>query len=302
MATGEKKQNLSVAARVTLVCALLFTVTVVPCYGQSLGSGLVSAFPLNSLERYIGPLLPRNGIGATFRSEICAGPGLGALQDVRLSGTDWAERQLQGWLALDEYPMRYDINSNLRFWRFGLLLGYSFFETIGHRGDPDGPGGTPARTGKVDISGFRLGGSCDVVQLTWLTAGVEAEHYFFEPGFSGDLDLEDNTAGRLIVKGAQPTTVRPYLRYVPPDILGFPVHFEAFYGIPVSGAKLTSWGATLAFRPQIYRFDVAAKLTFARKHLGFETAPEFADSDFTSDRWTMDMQWNMYGLELALYF
>ena len=277
------------------VCALLFTVSAVPCYGQSLGSGFASAFPLNSLERYIGPLLPRSGIGATFRSEVCAGPGLGALQNVRLSGTGWQERELQGYLGLDEYPMRYDINSNLRFWRFGVLLGYSFFETIGHRG------GIPARSGRVDVTGFRLGGSCDVVQLTWLTAGVAAEHHFFEPGFSGVLPDNDGTnENRLVVKGAQPTTVGPYLRYVPPDILGFPVHFEAFYDIPVSDTKLTSWGATLAFRPQIYRFDVAAKLTFARKHLGFEGAPEL--TELPDQRWTMDMQWNMYGVELALYF
>lgn len=298
MTTGETKHSLSVTIGLTLVSMVLSIVVAAPCSGQTLGSGLLSQFPLNSLERYIGPLVPQGGIGATFRSEVCAGPAVGVVMDARLYGTEWERRELQGFLALEEYPIRYDVNANLRFWRFGVLLGYTFFETVGD-GHPGGP--TPARTAKIDISGFRLGGSCDVVQLNWLTAGIAAEHHFFHPGFIGVVPDNDNLGSyELVFRGAQPTTVRPYLRYVPPDILGFPLHIEAFYNIPVSETKLSSWGAALAFRPQIYRFDVTAKLTFDRKYLSFEGAPEI--TALPAQRWTLDMEWNVYGVELGVYF
>jgi hypothetical protein len=302
MATGEKKHSLSVTAKLTLVSAILSIVVAAPCTGQTLGSGLVSSFPLNSLERYIGPLVPPGGIGATFRSEVSAGPAVGVIMDARLRGTNWGPKELQGFLALNEYPIRCDVNANLRFWRLGILLGYSFFETVGDGDDPDGPT-LPflARTAKIDITGFRLGGSFDVVQLNWLTAGVAAEHHFFQPGFSGIVpDNNGDGSYELVVRGAQPTTVRPYLRYVPPDILGMPLHLEAFYNIPIGETQLSWWGASLVFRPQIYRFDVAAKLTFEKKYLSFEAAPEL--TELTPQRWTLDMEWNVYGLEFAVYF
>ncbi len=63
------------------------------------------------------------------------------------------------------------------------------------------------------------------------------------------------------------------MRYVPPEIIGFPVHFEAWFKLPYKGAKLKSYGASLVFRPQIYRFDLCARLMYEKKYLKFGKEP-----------------------------
>jgi hypothetical protein len=96
---------------------------------------------------------------------------------------------------------------------------------------------------------------------------------------------------------------------MPPEILGFPVHAEAFYNIPLSGSKLTSYGLNLVFRPQIYRFDLACKLGVEWANLKFCEFTQAWDpngSDFrfpsSAQNWELDMGWNFFKVELAAYF
>ena len=99
-----------------------------------------------------------------------------------------------------------------------------------------------------------------------------------------------------------------YSRYIPPEILGFPVYFESFLNYQVQGSQLMSLGASLVFRPQIYRFDIALRLKFQRLALKFaeETTSSVgppADPSFTKPQtWEIDASWNIYGVELAMYF
>ena len=47
-----------------------------------------------------------------------------------------------------------------------------------------------------------------------------------------------------------------------------------YYKVPLKGSKLTIYGASLAFRPQIYRFDVSCKLLAEMTHLKFQNGAE----------------------------
>src|SRR5208283_5950873 len=82
--------------------------------------------------------------------------------------------------------------------------------------------------------------------------------------------------------GNRPTTLGAYLRYVPPEILVFPVHVEAKYKVPLSGSKLTIYGASLAFRPQIYRFDLSCKVILEKTHLKFQDNTQIQLTQWTT--------------------
>ena len=112
------------------------------------------------------------------------------------------------------------------------------------------------------------------------------------------------------IRGKKPVTMGYYSRYIPPEILGFPVYFESFLNYKVQGSQLMSFGASLVFRPQIYRFDIALRLKFQRLALKFaeETTssvgpPGPAKESFTKPQtWEIDAAWNIYGVEFAMYF
>jgi hypothetical protein len=126
----------------------------------------------------------------------------------------------------------------------------------------------------------------------------------------------DPTSGQLLneqyrifegsIRGNKPITIGTYSRYVPPEILGFPVYFESALNYSIKGSRLFSYGAALVFRPQIYRFDIALRLKFQRLHLEFEedtmssVGPVIPNRELQS--WQIDATWNIYGVELAMYF
>ncbi len=89
------------------------------------------------------------------------------------------------------------------------------------------------------------------------------------------------------------------LRYVPPEIIGIPMHVEAYYNLPLAGSRLTFYGGSLVFRPQIYRFDLAAKVGLERTYLKFSQSRENA---LPSQNWEIDMEWDMFKFEVAAYF
>ena len=109
------------------------------------------------------------------------------------------------------------------------------------------------------------------------------------------------------LKGDRPITWGTYLRYVPPEIFGFPLHLEARYLVPLKGSKLTIYGASLVFRPQIYRFDVSCKLLAEMNHLKFQNETQAftaAPQQFLLplQNWEVDMEWKYFGIEFAVYF
>ncbi len=301
-------RNSAVRALLRAVLAFVFICSagVVPCFAQSYAAALGSAVPLTGLERFIGPIIPACGIGATFRSEISAGISAGDVRGAKLVGSGSGEISLRKSL-LDEAPLRFDATANLRIWRFGFRGTYTNFETRARH----------INLGKVDFSGLTLGGDVDVVQFPWLSLGACVDFYLYDPVFQGPVLSVPNPnpppAIRadigLKVVGSKPMTIGGYLRYVPPEILGYPLHVEAWYKGPLGGtSKLTSFGAALVFRPQIYRFDVACKLIAEREHLKFShaasdqlelTQPVFP---FPKEDWQVDMEWNLFGAEVAIYF
>jgi hypothetical protein len=166
---------------------------------------------------------------------------------------------------------------------------------------------------RIDFSGLILGADFDAVQFQWLTLGASIDFYFIDPTLQGKFatNLLDpsgviNTATIDII-GNRPTTLGAYLRYVPPEILGFPVHVEAKYKVPLSGSKLTIYGAALAFRPQIYRFDLSCKLLAEMTHLKFQNGAETVShqlpvATLPPQTWELDMEWKYFGVEFSVYF
>jgi len=279
------------ALALVLICA----VGVAPCLAQSYAASLGSALPLGGLERFIGPLIPAQGIGSTFRSEVCGGMSAGDVKGAKLSGSGIGELSLRKAL-LDEAPLRLDASANIRLWRFGLRAAYTNFDTRSRH----------VNLAKIDFSGLSLGGDVDVIQLPWLSLGACVDFYLYDPTFQGPIfgfDLNNPTVNLEIV-GRKPSTIGGYLRYVPPEILGYPLHVEAWVKAPLGGAKLTAFGGALVFRPQIYRFDVAAKLTVEKEHLKFSNDPRTQVSSFSlpEQKWEVDMEWNLYGLDFSIYF
>ncbi len=277
---------------------LFFACSVTPCSAQSMFSGLWAALPLDSIERMVGPLYPRGGLGNTFRSELGTSVSAANLTTAKLEGSITGVLDLRDAMPLDRYPNRYELRGNLRLWRFGLRGAYSFFETRS----------LSQNLGHFDLSGFSAGCDVDLVQFTWLAAGLAADYYFIQPKLDGLISNiyyrkppEQAQSAGIRLDGEWPTTVGPYIRYVPPEILGWPVHLEAFWKVPVSGSKLQSYGVALSFRPQIYRFDLSAKLGVERTLLSFQDEPHFMDQ-IRKQHWRVDMNWDLFRAEVAVYF
>lgn len=281
---------------VILVCAVGF----VPCYAQSYSSSLSSLLALSSIESIVGPIFPAKGLCSTFRSEVGTGFRAGDVVSAKLTGANQGELNLRTAAFLDEGPLRYDTYAIFRFWRFGARGVYSNAETRSRR----------VNGARVDFSGLILGGDVDAVQFQWLTLGTSIDFYFIDPRFQGVFatNLLDPTGplntATIDLKGDRPITWGTYLRYVPPEILGFPVHVEARYIVPLKGSKLTIYGASLAFRPQIYRFDLSCKLLAEMSHLKFqnETQAFPTVTPISLQNWELDMEWKYFGVEFSVYF
>jgi hypothetical protein len=289
--------------RVILATILLCAVGFVPCYAQSYGSSLSSLFALSSIESIVGPIFPAKGLCSTFRSEVGTGFRAGDVVSAKLTGANQGELNLRSAAALDEGPLRYDTYAILRFWRFGARGVYTNAETRSRR----------VNGARIDFSGLVLGADFDAVQFQWLTLGASIDFYFIDPRFQGifatnPLDQSGVlTTATIDLVGNRPNTLGAYLRYVPPEILGFPVHVEARYIVPLSGSKLTIYGASLAFRPQIYRFDLSCKLIAEKTHLKFQNGAETVAhqgpmATLPPQTWELDMEWKYFGLEFAAYF
>ena len=287
--------------RVMLAAILVCAVGFVPCYAQSYGSSLSSLLALSSIESIVGPIFPAKGLCSTFRSEVGTGFRAGDVVSAKLTGANQGELNLRTAAFLDEGPLRYDTYAILRFWRFGARGVYSNAETRSRR----------VNGAKVDFSGLILGGDFDAVQFQWMTLGTSIDFYFIDPRFQGvfattPLGGSPNNATIDLI-GDRPMTWGTYLRYVPPEILGFPVHVEARYIVPLKGSKLTIYGASLAFRPQIYRFDLSCKLLAEMTHLKFQNGAETLNHQLPTatlppQTWELDMEWKYFGVEFSVYF
>jgi len=247
---------------------------------------------------------------------------LGDVVSAKLSGDNQGEFNLRSAAVLDESPLRFDTYADLRFWRFGFRGAYSNAETRTRS----------VNGGHVDFSGLILGGDVDAVQFQWLTVGSSIDFYFIDPRIQGVFWTNPNDPTGVLntetidLIGDRPITWGSYLRYVPPEILGFPVHVEAMYKVPLKGSKLIIYGASLVFRPQIYRFDVSCKLIAEKTHLKFQNNTQiqlFNVSPVTTvdafgnavtllsppspvptlpQNWELDMEWKYFGVEFAAYF
>ncbi len=275
---------------VATCCVMAFLCTTVPCHAQSLVSTFSSLAPVKSVERYIGPILPPSGFGSTFRSEMGGGLFLSTIQKALLKGSADTEVDLRGHMGLDDQPFRYDVYGNLRFWRFGLRGEYSYLDIKTYH---------PGRSG-IDVTGLKVGADFDVVQLNWLTVGAALDVNTVGPKLRGRLYTRDL---QLELKGSKPYTLGAYIRHVPPDILGFPLHVEAYFKAPIYGSKLTSYGLALCFRPQIYRFDLSAKVMAQSMTLFFSGTPDVnVGTGAVSQTYEVNMGWRFYGMEVAILF
>jgi hypothetical protein len=287
------------AARLIVVCA--FLVGFDCCFAQS--SWVTSAFPMRTLEKYVGPIFPTGPWGSSFRSEIGTGLTAAEVKAAKLVGSTTGELDLERAASLDKGPLEVDVYANLRLWRFGARAEYSNFTTRSrHR-----------NYGKIDFSGIKLGFDADAVQLNWLALGCSVDFYLMNPTFQGQVTTLDPfhnnalvNALTLEVNGSKPATIGPYLRYVPPEILGFPLHFDAFYYLPLKGSKLTKYGCSFTFRPQIYRFDLALRFTVQRTHLKFNSDPDVQFATTLTgppfQQWELDLEWDKFGGDFIIYF
>lgn len=277
----------------TVLTVASFVTTDSPVSAQSWGGGV---FSLGTVESVFGPLLPPCGIGNTFRSEISTGIAAVLLDKALLSGPsgkfDLIAKDSPN--QLDEHPTRYDVNLNLRLWRFGFRGAYLNFES--------------RMIDRFDFTGMILGGDFDVVKLDWLALGAAVDFYFIDPTFHGPPINASTLYSTVDLKGDRPIQWGGYMRYVPPEILGWPMHFEAFLKVPYKkNPGLTSFGVSLVFRPQIYRFDVAAKLSIEKYYLKFENLGEVqpASGIFLPSlpgNWEMNMNWKAFCFDVAIYF
>ena len=268
-------------------------------------TGLVSAF-----ESVCGPIFPEKGLASTFRSEFGTSVIGASIDGANLTGAVLTERDLRVVSYLDTSALGYDFYADVRLWRFGLRTEYSNFQTRSRYVD----------FARFDLSGLRLRGTFDVVQFCWLALGASADFLFIDPTFQGSMftSASDPPAppvpvtATLDLKGKRPVTVGAYLRYVPPEILNMPMHFEAFGNLPWKGSRLKSYGCAFVFRPQIYRFDLAARLLVEKVYLKFQNEPldQIAGpapppplpASIGFQNWELDMEWTKFGIEVAAYF
>ncbi len=284
--------------------------------------GLGSIVPFKSLQTFFGPLFPPTCIGDTFRSEFGMGLATPLFDRIKLTGTDATNNasvslnllnnnattppdptNTAGWepiimtQSLDGGPVVYDFFAKLRVWRFAGKVDYSIFE---------------ARSRRADGSGFFfdsviLTGDVDIIQGPWLTAGGRFQFYLNQPYFKFNFlnyainSTQTNQISELYFNANPPATIGAYIRYVPPEILGFPMHFDAYADFPLKGSPLQTYGVAFVFRPQIYRFDLFARLKLERSTFNINAdVPSPITNSSTS--WSLDMLWNLYGAEFGIYF
>jgi len=272
----------------------------------------------------MGPIFWGTNMSNSFRSEFGLRFSAAEIMKAHLTGSKAGAIDLSPdlWVnndsfevpegLLDTYlngtPLRLDAYVNLRIWRFGLRANYSDFHTRSNR-----PG-----LGGIDFSGLSAGADFDVVKMEWLTMGVATDWYFYDPMFFGYVPVNDIPGRRNpsenperysifegSIRGNKPITIGTYSRYIPPEILGFPVYFESALNYSIKGSRLFSYGAALVFRPQIYRFDIALRLKFQRLHIVFDEDTKSSvglDINRELQSWQIDATWNIYGVELAMYF
>jgi hypothetical protein len=283
-----------------VVMALLSVAGARPANAQSYGpsmSTLRSFVPLMStVEHYIGPILPPDGLGNSFRSEIGTGLAAASLQGAVLTGARSGAVDLRKAAGLDERPLRLDIFGNMRIWRLGLRANYWNLEARSkHR-----------NFGSFDLTGLILGGDVDVICHNWLTAGISTDFYLFDPRFQGKLHFGvPGETFTLDVKGERPITMGGYVRYVPPEILNFPLHVEGFLKASLNSTALTSFGARFVFRPQIYRFDIACRLLLEKTWVQYSAEPQnqtLAGVVVPEEEWSLDVEYNVFGIDFAVYF
>lgn len=275
------------------VLAVLFCVIMAsPVCAQGWGA---NPFSLGSIECIFGPLIPAGGLGNSFRSEVSAGIA-STIFDKALLKSGSAKVDLvsrDDWNQIDTHPVRYDVRANVRFWRFGFRGAYCNLESSG--------------IAKYDFSGLILAGDFDVVQFQWLAFGACADFYFIDPRFHGRIVTPSLITNAVDLKGDRPITYGGYMRYMPPEILGFPVYFEAYIKAPLKkNGSLTSLSAALVFRPQVYRFDAFARLTAEKNYLKFEDTAQInvvsGNLNGSGTSWEMNMEWKAFALEMGIYF
>lgn len=291
----------TVARRGVLAVALMLVVVGQTwALDEGFASALCSSSLVKSIESVTGPLFPSGGIATTFRSEWGTGIVTSAIVGATLTGSQYQGLvDLRETAYLESNDFLVDFYTKLRLWRFALRGGYAFHEARSRR----------IEFTKIDLSAFSLRGEFDVIQSCWLAVGPSIDYYFNDPSFQGSFLKSPGTPGSQVytvdVRGDRPIALGGYIRYVPPEILNWPLHFEAWFKVPYKGAKLKSYGASLVFRPQIYRFDLCAKLIAEKQYLKFGKEH---DSDYREvtglppQQWEVDTEWNFFGMELAAYF
>lgn len=277
-----------------VVCAIFAFIAASPAGAQSF---------LSSVESVTGPIFSSCGVASTFRSELGTGLSVMALNRAQLSGNALnllvgvQEVGLEKWANLNESPLLFDVYAKVRFWRLGARGQWVQFEEKSL--SPD--------LGRFDFTGFRAGADFDVIQHRWLTLGASADYYFSDPEFRGFIrqPINANNRANVDLRGQKPATVGAYVRYVPPEILNIPVHAEFSYNTPLLGSPLTSYGAALVFRPQIYRFDVALRALVEKIYLKVNQEIPVAVGPIIvnpSAPLKLEMEWSRYGAELAVFF
>ena len=279
------------------------------CHAQFSDSGLASILPLNSFQGFFGPLLPPDGISSTFRSELGLSGGMATLLKANVKNGDTTfnlinnssntDKNVNGDISelyvrarsLDGAPSTFQFYSKTRLWRLAFNASYNFFDTHSRRTTDDG----------MFFSGPILGGDLDLIHNGWLAAGLAANFYLNEPRFVfNDPSIARGPTNSLYTdfSGSAPSNIGVYVRYTPPEIWNFPLHLEAHYYMPFGGSKWTSWGFALAFRPQIYRFDLSARLKLDNQYLNINGT----DSATTNPNWEADFQWSILGMDVGVYF
>ncbi len=266
---------------------------------QGMDFGFGSLLPLKSIESFFGPLLPANGIGDTFRSEFGIGLTTPIFQKIVINGeVDGQSRSFDLLInkasdtnssldhrSIDGGPMVYDFFAKFRAWRFAAKVDYQIFEARSRRADRGG----------FFFNSVILSGDVDIIQGPWFAAGVRAKFFLGNPYFKFN-NLNRDTLD-VDFEAVPPWTIGPYIRYVPPEIIGIPVHFEAWIDFPLKGSSYTSYAGALVFRPQIYRFDLFTRLKFERT-----TFILSGDDSVTNKPWDLNLVWNLYGAEFGIYF
>lgn len=277
-------------------------------HAQFPDSGLASILPLNSLQSFFGPVLPPEGISSTFRSELGVSGGMATLLKANvkngnttfnlLSNKTTTDNQAnEPYIAtrsLDNAPSVFQIYSKTRLWRLAFNASYTFFDTYSRRSTDDG----------LFFSGPILGGDFDLIHNGWLAAGISSNFYFSQPQFNfKDPSISRGAPDSLYAdfSGSAPSNIGVYARYTPPELLNFPVHLEAHYYMPLSGSKWTNWGLAIVFRPQIYRFDLSARLKLENQYLNF-SGTDTTDTYTPNLNWEGEFTWSILGMDLGVYF